>query len=242
MTVGLVGGHPVTTFTAPALGKDVIQAADAKTNDNALGVILTAHDAEVSTHFQSSTAAARVALTAATAGAGSKWIDTDTRRIYYSNGSAFQEATYLQLTDGGTVAGAVILGSSLAFTTAATRIIPGATSFAIRNNANNADNLGITDAGVLTGRLAFAVGTAGTVSANNYRLTEAGTGMYQASAAQGRLSADGVDAIQWDSDATANFTRAFIFANTGNAFHRIKTGANASGPGGTGRALFIDDA
>jgi len=44
------------------------------------------------------------------------------------------------------------LASTLTFTTAASRIIPGATSLALRNNANSADNLLISDAGAVTVR------------------------------------------------------------------------------------------
>jgi hypothetical protein len=44
----------------------------------------------------------------------------------------------------------VIDSGALTITTTASQIIPGATSFAIRNNANSANNLIITDAGVAT--------------------------------------------------------------------------------------------
>lgn len=47
---------------------------------------------------------------------------------------------------------AVVLASSLTFSTAAGKIIPGATSISLRNNADNADNLIITDAGAVTVR------------------------------------------------------------------------------------------
>lgn len=50
------------------------------------------------------------------------------------------------------------LASTLTFTTAASRIIPGATSLSLRNNANSADNLLVSDAGDVTirARLLFA--------------------------------------------------------------------------------------
>lgn len=48
----------------------------------------------------------------------------------------------------------------LKLTTAASRIIPGATSLSLRNNANSADNLIITDAGAVTVRDAFTAGSA----------------------------------------------------------------------------------
>jgi len=45
-----------------------------------------------------------------------------------------------------------IAANSLGFFTAASQIVPGATSISLRNNANNADNLLITDAGLVTVR------------------------------------------------------------------------------------------
>lgn len=47
-------------------------------------------------------------------------------------------------------AGNVILGSALTMTAAASKLVPGATSFSHRNNADNADNLLISDAGAVT--------------------------------------------------------------------------------------------
>ena len=52
---------------------------------------------------------------------------------------------------------AVVLASSLEFTTAAAKIIPGATSLALRNNADSADNLLISDAGSVTVRVNLTV-------------------------------------------------------------------------------------
>src|SRR2546429_8934802 len=43
--------------------------------------------------------------------------------------------------------GLIVTGTQLTLTTAASRIIPGATSLSLRNNANNADNWLLTDAG-----------------------------------------------------------------------------------------------
>lgn len=55
---------------------------------------------------------------------------------------------------------AVIKGS-LRFTDAASKIVPGATSFAVRNNADNANNLLISDAGAVTTRAGLTVTTGG---------------------------------------------------------------------------------
>ena len=58
------------------------------------------------------------------------------------------------LTIAGGLAGVTTLSmsSTLTMTASASRIVAGATSFAIRNNANSADNILVTDAGVVTVR------------------------------------------------------------------------------------------
>lgn len=58
-----------------------------------------------------------------------------------------------------TLTPAATLGSTLAFSTAAARILPGATSISLRNNANNADNLIVTDAGLVNLRNKIFPGT-----------------------------------------------------------------------------------
>lgn len=73
-------------------------------------------------------------------------------------------------------AGNVVLGA------AASKIVPGATSLSLRNNADSADNLLLTDAGVATVRVAFAgpgtVATTGDVRlAASGMLRWAGTGI-----------------------------------------------------------------
>lgn len=62
----------------------------------------------------------------------------------------------------------ITLGGSLIFGAASGKIIPGATSLSLRNNADSVDNLLITDAGVLTTRQELRVigETGGVASAN----------------------------------------------------------------------------
>lgn len=50
------------------------------------------------------------------------------------------------------ILGALSIAGALTFTAAASKIIPGATSFSHRNNADSADNLFISDAGDVTAR------------------------------------------------------------------------------------------
>lgn len=239
-----VGGYPLSSFVAPANGKLIIEAADVRTNDNTIATQHTAHDADPKLHWQSSTLALRPN---APFTAQRTWITTDGRRIYLDNGSAWEEIAYLPLADGGTVAGAVILGSTLSFSTAATRIIPGATSFAIRNNANNADNLIITNAGGITGRTSIIATTflqaagAGAAATANLRMIEDDTGFYQDTADEAIACANAQISFKWDDSAVAGETRFLIYAVTGG-LTRVKTAGNGTGPGGVGRALYVDDA
>jgi hypothetical protein len=238
MTIGLVAQHPVTTFTAPALNKQIIESSDLKTNDNALGTIISAHDADGTIHFQSSLLADRPAATVA--GVGSKWITSDGRRIYYSDGSTWAEVDYLNKTDGGTVAGATTFGSTVTLTTAAAKIVGGATSLALRNAANDTDNVLISNAGVVTVRTRIAMAAAGSTSAANYGLTQATTGIYQDTNNKASACAGGADSFQWDNSASAGFTRMLLWDVTGAQFVRVKIGASGSGPSGSGRMFWTD--
>lgn len=76
----------------------------------------------------------------------------------------------------------VVLRGPLQFTTAASQVIPGATSISLRNNANSADNLIITDAGAATVRAGLTVTaggatiTAGGVTISTGALTQGAAG------------------------------------------------------------------
>lgn len=66
----------------------------------------------------------------------------------------------LTVTAGGatiTAGDVAITAGSLTFAAAAARLIPGATSFSLRNNANNADNVLVSDAGLVTIRAGLTV-------------------------------------------------------------------------------------
>lgn len=56
-----------------------------------------------------------------------------------------------------------LASGALVFSAAVSQIIPGATSFAIRNNANGADNLLVSDAGVVTARAGIVVTAGGII-------------------------------------------------------------------------------
>ena len=86
---------------------------------------------------------------------------------------------------------------------AAARIIPGATSFAIRNNANGADNLLVTDAGALTARTTITASTGLTVTTGNSALaTVSASGLISANAGIGFATNGSVAAGQINKNAT----------------------------------------
>lgn len=47
--------------------------------------------------------------------------------------------------------------------------------------------------------------------------------------------------FEGDSDATAGNTRFLLYDVNTSSLQRVKVGANGTGPGGTGRALYIDN-
>lgn len=59
--------------------------------------------------------------------------------------------------------GAAVFGSTVRLTTAASKLIPGATSFAIRNNADSANNVLVSNAGGVTVRSGLVI-TDGTLT------------------------------------------------------------------------------
>lgn len=93
---------------------------------------------------------------------------SDSSKFKISASSSLGTSDALTITTAGAIGlmGAVTLGSSLAFSTAASQIIPGATSLSFRNNANSADNLLITDAGAVTVRGGLILPGSQTLSIN----------------------------------------------------------------------------
>jgi hypothetical protein len=65
------------------------------------------------------------------------------------------------------------VGGRLVMTAAASRLVPGATSFSIRNNADGADNLFVTDAGAVSSRTSLTAAT--TVNAGTGLTVSTGT-------------------------------------------------------------------
>lgn len=153
----IVANWAQSTFTTPVNG-GALDASVVLGNDNNLRVKFNNHDADSGIHFQSSTLASRPAAGTA----GRKWYTTDGKRVYYDNGVSWDEIAYLLLA-GGTVTGAtsfsagITVTGSITMATAASKIVPGATSLALRNNADSADNILISNAGAVTIRAGLTV-------------------------------------------------------------------------------------
>jgi len=106
--------------------------------------------------------------------------------------------------------------TAMTFAAAATRIVPGVTSMSLRNNANNADNLLITDAGVATVRSNLVV-TGGKVSLS----AAASTIVPGATSLSLRNNADAADnLIILDAGGATFRTTAAVGASTASRFAR----------------------
>lgn len=129
-----VGQHGVAAFTNPSNG-DPLDATVVKANDNSVRGAYVDHDNDGGIHLQSSTLASRpVAGTV-----GRKWLTTDSGsvKLWFDNGSAWEEISYVPSTgnpsftdatlngtttnagtiSGGTISGGTITGGTVAPTT-----------------------------------------------------------------------------------------------------------------------------
>jgi hypothetical protein len=162
----------------------------------------------------------------------------------------------LEFADGGvarlslTAAGALTLNPGiltitaghLAFGAAASRIVPGATSFAVRNTANGADNLLVVDAGDATIRRTLTItGVAATnsltmtaghlvVTSGNLTLSAGGITVNKAAAIVIDASADdNVNPFVMRRRATAQVTHNFLIDASGHAtLHLNRNNAGAA--------------
>lgn len=117
------------------------------------------------------------------------------------------------------------IGGNLIFSAAAAKIIPGATSLLVRNNADSASNLEITDAGVLTLRGATTLTDAGTT------VTAALAGDANRKIILG-ASSDTAHAITFGDGGTTAAQTLSIHASTADADDDSAT--NVGGGGGIG--------
>jgi hypothetical protein len=108
-----IGQHAVATFTSPVNGTTPIDANSVRGNDNTLRSSYNNHDADPGVHLQSSALASRPAAGTA----GRKWLSNDTGsyRLWYDDGTTWQELTYLS-GGGGTISGSLLITGTLGVT------------------------------------------------------------------------------------------------------------------------------
>lgn len=109
-------------------------------------------------------------------------------------------------------AGGFSMAGPLTLTAATSRIVPGATSMSLRNNANSADNLLVTDAGVVAVRAGLTVTAGGaTITAGDLAVT---AGNLTFAAAASRI-VPGVTSLALRN--TANSADNLLITDAGNA-------------------------
>lgn len=88
-----VGSHGVAAFTNPSNG-DALDATVVKGNDNTLRSAYVDHDNDGGVHIQSSSLASRPSAGTQ----GRKWMTTDSGsvRLWYDNGTSWEEVNYVQ--------------------------------------------------------------------------------------------------------------------------------------------------
>lgn len=85
----IIGSYQVSAFITPA-NETTGDADVVRGNDNTVRAALNNHDSDVGIHLQGSTLAARPVA----GSAGRKWMTTDDRRIFYDDGSTWNEISY----------------------------------------------------------------------------------------------------------------------------------------------------
>lgn len=201
-----VGQHGVAAFTNPSNG-DALDATVVKANDNTLRDAYVTHDDDSGIHLQSSTLASRPAAGTA----GRKWLTTDTGsiKVWYDNGSTWEEISYIQssgtvtlpsdlsvggnatITGDGTINGNVALGNATTDTVSVT----GRVNTSVVPSVTATNDLGTTS---LRWRDLYvgSITTTGTVTANTF----SGSG-----ASLTGIAASGI--------AAGTFSGLFTFAN-----------------------------
>ena len=135
-----VAQHAVATFTSPVNGTTPIDANSVRGNDNTLRSSYNNHDADPGVHLQSSALASRPAAGTA----GRKWMTTDASsyRVWYDDGTNWQELTYLS-GGGGTISGNLLITGTLGVTglITATGGVSGNVTGNLTGNASTATTL-----------------------------------------------------------------------------------------------------
>lgn len=107
----------------------------------------------------------------------------------------------LSVTGGATVdtltlgSGGLSMTGPLTLTAPASRIVPGATSFAVRDTGNANDNLLVTNAGVVTARAGLVVTAGGLTATGNSTITGTLSGLTGLTVASGGITVTGASTI-----------------------------------------------
>jgi hypothetical protein len=110
----IIGQHGIAAFTNPSNG-DALDATIVKGNDNSLRAVYVNHDSDPGIHVQSSLLASRPAAGTT----GRKWLTTDSGsvKLWYDDGSMWQEISYVPTTGTATVTDLVVTGDVTVDTT-----------------------------------------------------------------------------------------------------------------------------
>lgn len=149
-----VAQHAHSTITDPANGSS-LSSSTIRTMANALRVSYNDHDSDSGIHFQSSVAASRPAAGTA----GRKWFDSDTLRIYFDNGSSWDEAAYVRAAAANTFTAAQVISAG-STTNALIVTTTGALQSSFRYDANNRLDIGVATGGVVELKAVGAASTA----------------------------------------------------------------------------------
>ena len=104
MASSLIDQHQITTFSTPVNGTTPIDANQVRGNDNTIKTSYNAHDADPTIHLQDSSLGAMPAAGVV----GRKWMTNDQYRIYYDDGAAWHEMSYLGKSGDSTLTGTYI--------------------------------------------------------------------------------------------------------------------------------------
>jgi hypothetical protein len=128
-------------------------------------------------------------------------------------------------------ASAVTTSGLLTMTAAASRIVPGATSWSVRNNANSADNFLVIDSGLVTVRLALA-GPGTVASAGDVRLANTAAVSWRNAANSNNLQLITTTSDNWQF--IANGTQALQIGASGIGFYNTNPSAKQTVTGSRG--------
>lgn len=169
-----VGQHGIAAFTNPSNG-DALDANIVKGNDNSLRSAYVDHDSDPGVHVQSSLLAARPAAGTA----GRKWLTTDAGsvKLWFDDGSAWQEISYIPSTGTPTLSSLNVTGdltvdtSTLKVDSANNRVgvgtaTPGAT-LDVTGTVRASDTLTVTSGGASITGTVTATTFSGSLATSN---------------------------------------------------------------------------